>query len=195
MAEGLDPNERYDKEVQLMAKHFNFDLDIVQECFEQSLYPNLLSEKQYSAFRKDLKNLKLFKKAIQRGLDTYGLYSEELRALDKLEGKDPERDLKMILTDTVALESGLNNIAKRNSRAKGKNLEAQVIANWLAMIFRKSGKRVGIGVEPNGNEPTSIFGKTLVRCFELFDVKGQSQSGRPDWRRYAENAVKVKMYT
>ena len=79
--------------------------------------------------------------------------------------------------------------------AKGKNLEAQVIANWLAMIFRKSGKRVGIGVEPNGNEPTSIFGKTLVRCFELFDVKGQSQSGRPDWRRYAENAVKVKMYT
>jgi hypothetical protein len=34
MAEGLDLNERYDKEVQLMAKHFNFDLDIVQECFE-----------------------------------------------------------------------------------------------------------------------------------------------------------------
>ena len=193
MAEDLKIKEPYDNKVRLMAEKFNFDLSIVQECFEKSSYPSLLKEKQYKDFRKDLENLQAFKKTIQKGLDVYAKYSGVFRAIDQLEGKDPENALNVLLTDAVALELGLNNIAKRNSRARGKNIEAQVIANWLAMVFRKSGKRVGIGVEPNGNKPTSIFGKNLVRCFELFDVKGQGESGRPDWRRYAENAAKLKM--
>lgn len=193
MAEDLEMEEPYDNKVRLMAEKFNFDISIVQECFEKSLYPSLLKEKQYKDFRKDLKNLQALKKTIQKSLDVYAKYSGVFRAIDQLEGKDPENALNDMLTDAVALEVGLNNIAKRNSRARGKNIEAQIIANWLAMVFRKSGKRIGIGVEPNGNKPTSIFGKHLVLCFELFDVKGQGESRRPDWRRYAENAAKLKM--
>ena len=68
MAEDLEMEEPYDNKVRLMAGKFNFDISIVQECFEKSLYPSLLKEKQYKDFRKDLKNLQAFKKTIQKVL-------------------------------------------------------------------------------------------------------------------------------
>ena len=46
MAEDLEMEEPYDNKVRLMAEKFNFDISIVQECFEKSLYPSLLKEKE-----------------------------------------------------------------------------------------------------------------------------------------------------
>ena len=68
MAEDLEMEEPYDNKVRLMAEKFNFDISIVQECFEKSLYPSLLKEKQYKDFRKDLKNLQAFKKQYKKVL-------------------------------------------------------------------------------------------------------------------------------
>ena len=85
-----------------------------------------------------------------------------------------------------------------SSRAHGKNPYAQAIADWLALIFYKSGKQITIGLDPVTSAPNTEFCHSVHEAFMLFNVKGRSEQNHPHWRRFAEVArdnLKAKLGT
>ena len=190
MDQEMDLNERYDKDVQKMAEHFDFDLDIVQECYEHCCVPATIDDVTYKVAQNDLKHIISHQKSLDRALRTYDQLSDIVKAIDSLSGINTPQEISQLLSRAKQIENILKREISRNSRAKGAIINAQIIAKWLALVFIKSGRRIGLGVHGSTGKPSTIYGKALTKAFDLFDVKGQDKHNRPDWRGYGDEAKK-----
>ena len=187
MDQEMDLNERYDKDVQKLAGHFDFDLDLVQECYEHCCVPTIIDDDTYKVALDDLKLIKGYQKALMRAQHKYDQLSDLIKSLDPLYGTNTPQEISQLLGRSQQIESILRRETSKNTRAKGVNINAQIIANWLALVFTKSGRRIGLGISGITGEPSTVYGKALTEAFNLFDIKGQKNK-RPDWRGYGEKA-------
>ena len=84
MDQEMDLNERYDKDVQKMASHFDFDLDLVQECYEHCCVPTIIDDDTYKVALDDLILIKGYQKALMRAQQKYDQLSDLIKSLDPL---------------------------------------------------------------------------------------------------------------
>ena len=190
MGQEIDLNERYDKDVHKLAEHIGFDLDIVQECYEHCCVPATIDDVTYKVTQHDLKYIISHQKSLDRALRQYVKLSDIVKAIDSLTGTNTQQEISQLLIRAKQIESILKREISRNSRAKGAIINAQIIANWLALIFIKSGRRIGLGVNGSTGKPSTIYGKALTKAFDLFDVKGRDKYNLLDWRGYGNEAKK-----
>ena len=176
-----DINELYDLKVQKMARHFDFDYAIVQKCYEQSGVSLVLNDDQYEHNKTERDQLRKYKKSLENAIKAYENLPGILRGIDKLTLQDPVREIRSLINRSLEINDMLKQHFNSSSRAHGKNPYAQAIADWLALIFYKSGKQITIGLDP----VTKMLNFAILSMKPLCFVR---KDGRPHWRRFAEVA-------
>jgi len=190
MHSDLDLNERFDREVQRFAEQFGFDVMIVQEAYEQCLQPNRFTEGEYHDLKSDRKKLGDLRRHLEKAKETSECFSPVLKATYKIEGCDIVQVLGSLMHLSADMQTGIERKYDVHSRKHGKNPNAQFLADWLAIIFVKSGLKPSMGTMPTNNKPSTRYCKLLVKVFEHYEISGRSSStGIPHWRRYGERAI------
>ena len=188
MIQKKDFNELYDLKVQKMARHFDFDFEIVQHCYEQSGVSLVLNDDQYEHNKTERDKLQKYKKWLENAIKAYENLPGILRGIDKLTHHDPVSEIRSLIDRSLEMNDMLKRHFNSSSRARGKNPYAQAIADWLALIFYKSGKQITIGLDPVNSAPNTDFCRSVQEAFILFNVQGRSEQNHPHWRRFAEVA-------
>lgn len=179
----------YDRVVILVSKELSFDIDLVQECFEESLLPTIYSDKDYEALTSDITTLKSIRNYMVKIDKKYKQLSDILRAKDKITGNKLKQSLnfssKQIEADLELLEREIYS----HSRQHGANPNAQFVANFIALIFHKEGKKLTVGMYAVSGEPSTEFSRAVKKAFEILLGKHRNTSKIvPHWRRYAKEA-------
>ena len=190
MHSDLDLNERFDYEVQRFAKQFGFDIMIVQDAYEQCLHPNRFTEEEYHDLKSDRKKLGTLIRHLEKAKETSECISSILKATYKIEGCDIADVIGSLLNLSEDTQAGIERIYQAHTRKHGRNPNAQFLADWLALIFVKSGLKPSMGTMPTNNNPSTRYCRLLVKVFEHYEISGRSSStGIPHWRRYGERAI------
>ena len=188
MALEKDLNEMYDPEVQTLARHFGYSYDIVQQCFESSSMPVILNDSQYESIKAERSKLQKYALSLEKTAQAYSDLPDILKSVDELLNYDPNRIIGDLLKSSKDMEKILNRAFNNSTRAHGKNVYAEAIAEWLALIFKTLGKNITVGIEPISGNPSTEFCRCLEQAFQLFQVKGRKFGKEPHWRRYADDA-------
>lgn len=190
MRSDLDLSERFDGEVQRFAEEFGFDVTIVQDAYEQCLLPNCYTDEEYENLKSDRKMLGALIKHLENAKLTSEGFSPILKATYKIEGYDLADVIGSLLNLSEDTQAGIERIYNAHTRKHGRNPNAQFLADWLALIFVKSGLKPSMGTMPTNNNPSTRYCKLLVKVFEYYKISGRSSStGIPHWRRYGERAI------
>ncbi len=192
-----DPEFTIDTKVREFAEHLGCDPRVAQEAYDRMKVDWSLDGGIGRELREELRELEAVERSINRANYFMRLIPQErglLQLTSQLEGREIRKEIASLQAELSELVALGHAKLSEEVGAKGVNRRADLIAEYVADLFRTLDRPIGYGRNPiDASEPSTPFGRAVRDALVIFRVyAAPTQPGSTpviaSWRQPAKKA-------